>query len=54
MINSGRNWINKDGRRKSTLQIPNKLCNLGGDSISVCIVGFAYFTFKSMKKRTNI
>ena len=40
-----RKWRKKDGKRESTLQIPKKLCHWGGDSISVNIVGFAYFTF---------
>ena len=54
MINRGGNWRKKDGRRESTLQIPKELCHWVSDSISVCIVGFAYCTFKQIKKRTNL
>ena len=42
MTNSGNNWINKDGRKESSLQIPKNFCHWGGGSISVFIVEFAY------------
>ena len=54
-INSGNNWKKKDGRRESTLQIPKKFCNWGSESISIGIVGSAYFIFKPMEEKlTNL
>ena len=49
-IRSGRNWKNNDKIRESILQMLNKWCHLGGNSINVCIFGFAHFKFK--QKRT--
>ena len=49
MRNSRRNWRKKDVKRESTLQIQKKLCHWSGDSISFCIVGFAYCIFKQME-----
>ena len=49
-----RDWGNKEERRDSTRHIPNIVFHWVGDIISICIVGFAYCTFKQMKIRTNL